>query len=127
MTAFTVVLPYPPSANRIWRVVKRRKKPVIKSEAYRAWQEAAGWYIRAAGIQRTMTEDVAVTIELVKCNRRSDCDNAVKPILDILQHCHVIGNDNQVKHHTVIDRTDEKDIDFKGARVTVTPFANGAH
>lgn len=84
----TIQLPYPPSANVLWRQVGRR---LIVNTKARKWKEAAALTAQAAGM-RVLAGAVAVHLvlhpKLTKAGQASsvriDVDNAIKPSLDAL-------------------------------------------
>lgn len=81
--AVSLTLPYPPSANRLWRSVPKLKSP-IKSREYLAWIKAA-----QACIPMTARDEIKgqfrVLIEADRPDRRArDLDNLTKPLLDVL-------------------------------------------
>lgn len=80
-----LLLPLPPSANRLWR--NNRLSP-----EYRTWKEAAGWEAKTqlVGVP-TIKGAFAVKIELPP--GRCDLDNMVKPLLDLCQAAGAIAND----------------------------------
>ncbi|WP_148040283.1 RusA family crossover junction endodeoxyribonuclease [Marichromatium sp. AB31] len=94
-----VLLPYPPSANRMWRHVRGRVVPSADAER---WQREAAWRAKAAGIRST-SGDVAVALVLHPrlttkgrpSRQRLDLDNIIKPTLDALQGT-AYDNDRQV-------------------------------
>jgi Holliday junction resolvase RusA-like endonuclease len=87
-----LVLPVPPSANRIWR---RSGARTHKSAAYLAWQEAALWALREqVGTPAPIEGDAAVVIILVG-RTGIDTDNVAKPTLDLLERAQVLVNDKQ--------------------------------
>lgn len=92
------ILPYPPSANRIWRsfaLPGGGVKVILTPEARRYKQEVF-WLAKAAGMH-VIGGPVSVSIRLVPPGRRSiDLDNAVKVTLDALQHV-AYRNDKQVR------------------------------
>lgn len=90
----TLTLPYPPSANRLWRNVGGK---TLKSQAYRHWLTRAAqaiWEQRpapVAGIYRLM-------IIAIRPDRRArDIDNLIKPISDALAAGGVVTNDSQAQ------------------------------
>lgn len=99
-------LPFPPTANSIWRTVMIAGKPRhLLSKKYREWKTAcdekfwvAGWARGWAkeGIQTPIRTPVDVQIVLDRSKRRGDTDNRIKPCLDWLQRSGVIANDSQV-------------------------------
>lgn len=78
----TLDLPYPPSANRLWRAVGGR---AIKSSEYRRWLALAAASIPLAArgrVHGAHTLDIAVD----RPDRRArDLDNTLKPIIDALK------------------------------------------
>lgn len=107
MTAITLTLPYPVSANRYWRTYMPRgfKAPVttLSAEA-KAYKQEVGWLARAAGIHAPIIGRVAVSYTLYpnrpqdwqKRMRRDgarwddtvqciDLDNAQKVLMDALK------------------------------------------
>lgn len=100
----TIVLPYPPSANRYWRLFKGR---VIKSTQAREYQNAVGWQVLAERIPMLDTPvQVQVTVKLFRPHKGRDLDNCLKVLLDALQG-YAYQNDNQIAR-LVVDRCDDK-------------------
>ncbi len=87
-----MVLPVPPSANRIWRNGNGR---TYKSDLYRQWLAAAGLAIE----EQTHGDYVPdlYAIEVVVPKSRKDLDNHLKPISDLLEDQGVIVNDNRAR------------------------------
>lgn len=111
-------LPFPPSTNSLWRAVKGRN---IRSEAYRAWINAAGWEL-AAQRPTKFTGPVSLRISLTPPTKQAfDLDNRCKATIDLLVAHRVIESDdcNTVKAITVALDVDG-DI---GARIEVVPHA----
>jgi crossover junction endodeoxyribonuclease RusA len=97
MTTKTVVLPYPPSANRYWRTNRQTGKP-YKSEEARAYIEAVGWECAIHGLTDPALEDVSVRARFARpAGRRIDLDNGIKILIDALQG-YAYANDKQVIH-----------------------------
>jgi crossover junction endodeoxyribonuclease RusA len=87
----TISLPFPPSANRLWRAGRGR---IYLAARYKAWQKEAGWLLQS---QRPQKHDgpVSIKIELTPPDkRRRDPDNRVKPLLDLLTAHQVIKDDS---------------------------------
>lgn len=96
-------LPIPPSANKLHRPAVRwarqKQRTYIgraRTEAYAGWIETAGWTLRQQRL-RAVTGPVCVAHLICPRSLLRDCDSAEKALLDLLQHCHVIENDRQVK------------------------------
>lgn len=98
------------SANLLWKPVLRNGKPaIVKTPAYEKWIEAASAALmerRAAGDWPDISgsEFVHVLIE-ARIRKRMDLDNCVKPVLDLLQNCGVIGNDRRVSRIETVKTT----------------------
>ncbi|MBJ9695738.1 RusA family crossover junction endodeoxyribonuclease [Burkholderia cenocepacia] len=131
----TLVLPYPPSANRYWRtrVVKNIAMTYVSTEA-KAFKEQVGWVCRAAGVREPITGRVAIAYTLyphrpqdwqtrqrkhgaawddtVQC---IDLDNAQKVLLDALKGI-AFEDDAWVRRITA----ERAEPDAHGARVVVT-------
>lgn len=77
----TILLPIPPSVNGAWINVPGRGR--VKSKAYKAWKEAAGWELQIQK-PRKVIGPYEVRILMGKKRARSDADNRIKGILDLL-------------------------------------------
>lgn len=88
----TITLPYPPSANRYWRMARGH---MHKSNEARAYQGNVGLLARAAGM-KPITGDVSVSVWVYRPAKRGDLDNvACKVVLDALKGC-AFNDDKQV-------------------------------
>lgn len=86
-------LPYPPSANRYWRVWRGR---AVKSDEAREYQaKVRRLYARA----RPLAGPVSVTLEVYRPIKRGDLDNSLKVTLDALKGVAFL-DDAQVKRLT---------------------------
>jgi Holliday junction resolvase RusA-like endonuclease len=85
----TVLLPVPPSVNRIYRHTKERGP--VKSDAYKAWIDGAGWRLQAQRPGRV--PGPYVLLLAVPRTSRMDIDNAAKAVSDLLQRHGVVDND----------------------------------
>jgi Holliday junction resolvase RusA-like endonuclease len=91
----TLSLPYPPSANRLWRNVPG--KGTLKSGHYRLWLTEALATLRAQRAP-TLMGPYRLTISAVRPdNRKRDLDNIAKPISDALKDAGVIEGDHLAK------------------------------
>lgn len=92
-TMFTLTLPYPPSINHAFSVIRGR--PVL-SQQTRAFRQRVRGLVRSAGIP-TLLGPVAVRLELhPPDDRRRDCDNAQKSLLDALTQAGAFVDDSQI-------------------------------
>lgn len=121
MTGQSIELPFPPTANTMWRTGgrgMRQRKVTYLSEAYRRWKDDAGQRLI---LQRpTRVEGpVRIVIGLNKGTKhRWDIDNRVKPVLDLLASHLVIEDDD----YTIVrEITVHYDPDIVGAHVTIIP------
>lgn len=94
----SIEIPVPPSANRIWRVIRGGR--VIKSKEYRDWLSFACLLIRAN--LKPVTLPVSVRITITGGRGRWDLDNRIKPTLDALKHANIIADDD-VRHVVKIE------------------------
>jgi Holliday junction resolvase RusA-like endonuclease len=89
----TIELPYPPSVNHYWRHVGPR---VLISREGRRFRDRVGAILAASQIVR-LDGPLTVTINLYPPdNRRRDVDNAMKALLDSLQHGGAYIDDSQI-------------------------------
>lgn len=87
-----IVLPFPPSVNRLWRTTKGGG--MYRSPEYTVWRKHAEWAIAAQVKGKHITGEYTLEIAAVKPDkRRRDLGNLEKAISDILQHCKVIEDD----------------------------------
>jgi crossover junction endodeoxyribonuclease RusA len=76
-----LVLPYPPSANRLWRAGRGH---VHLSPAYTQWLDEAGWHV-AEQRRGHIRGPYRLGIAALRFDRRKrDLDNLIKPINDRL-------------------------------------------
>ena len=111
------VLPWPVSANRLWRSYRGR---VVCSREYKNWRDIAGKTIMQLRPKRHRGP-VEVSIELGAPTKwqRYDPDNKTKSVLDLLVAMQIIESDDSktVKKISVCEGSG-----FIGARVTVSPW-----
>jgi len=75
-----LVLPYPPSLNRLYRTVRGR--PILSREA-REYRAAVQRQLAGIGLKATGSP-VALSVALYRPRRAGDADNALKALLDAL-------------------------------------------
>lgn len=98
-------LPAPPSANRMYHIVRVRARggtaTIALTPEYRAWKQAAGWEVAALRKGRQAPSDGRpLVIEIYVCQSNHDIDNLIKPTLDALQLGGAIKNDRLVTEVT---------------------------
>ncbi len=91
-------LPFPPSANHIWKYIKAGK--VRRSAAYEKWLRAADNLLRAFAQLRgkpviTSHFTAEITLSVSKRAGNLDCDNRIKAVLDYAQSRMLIANDSK--------------------------------
>lgn len=93
----SLTLPYPPSANKLWRAVQGRN---IKSGHYREWLSRCAACI-AMHQPEKLTGPYVLTILATPPDRRArDIDNLIKPTSDALALAGVVSNDSQCRSVT---------------------------
>ena len=93
MEAIGVELPWPPSVNRYYRVFRNRILISRDGRKYRMMVVS-----RLGGINRKLTGEVSVEIDLYPPDRRRrDIDNPLKCLLDSMTHAGVYEDDSQIK------------------------------
>jgi len=113
-----IMLPMPPSANRIWRSARGR---VFRSAEYDSWEKSVLWLIRQA-TKATFQERVDVSIEL-PCKGRGDADNRIKPVMDALVHAGVLKGDSKKYVRGVQAFWSDEDLG-ECIRVKIVPVAS---
>jgi crossover junction endodeoxyribonuclease RusA len=112
----TLSLPYPPSANRIWRNVAGK---TLKSRAYRSWLESVRGEVLIARCGQ-IAGPYRLEVRANRPDRRArDIDNLLKPTSDALMAAGVIGDDSAAV--SVFAEWAEPII--KGGRLDVTVIA----
>ncbi len=115
MTSQTFQLPWPPTANSMWRNIGGR---VILSQPYRKWRKFAAQELMVARA-KSIKGPVSILVELYSPREGEwDLDNRIKPIGDLLVANHVIEGDSYKIVRECIVRVGQ----HIGARVTVTPL-----
>ena len=124
MTAFTVTMPLPPSAEVQHQDAPGRGR--VYTAEYSAWREQAGWRIaaawRAAG-RPGFAPPLALMIHLGLPNRGRDAGSCLKPIEDLLA-AYIPGMPDDRFNDLLAIRRDG-DVDVGTARVTVTSLSGG--
>jgi Holliday junction resolvase RusA-like endonuclease len=87
---------------------------MYKSEALREYEEAFLWQCNVYR-NRNIETEFEIEVDVYYPNNRSDLDNSLKVILDCLQKCDAIKNDNKC-----IKIVARKFIDKKSPRVEFT-------
>lgn len=114
-----ITLPWPPSANRIWREARGR---VYISKEYQSFLEAAksAWLMQG-GRRLDENDEIEVDLLLFPPNRRPyDVDNRIKPTLDALTKIGFWKDDR------IVSRVSAKrcqPVEFGAVVATLTPGA----
>lgn len=98
----TIELPFPPSVNHYWgtRVVGSGKRKFIQryiNEAGTKFRSAVYEVFLVENIRQKFAGPLACTVDLYPpCNRRRDCDNYCKGLLDALGSAGLYDDDSQI-------------------------------
>ena len=88
-----IILPFPPSVNRLWRTTKTGG--VHTSSKYSAWKKHAEWAVVGQVKGQKITGEYTLEIVAVKPDKRQrDLGNLEKAVSDLLQKVKVIENDH---------------------------------
>ncbi len=87
-----LILPAPPSANKLFRQAGAKR---VKTREYDAWRSEAAWRIRQQD-PRSIDGPCFVMVGCERKSARADIDNMIKPTLDALQEAGTIRNDKSV-------------------------------
>lgn len=99
-------LPIPPSSNHLFANIPGKGR--VKTSAYRGWIKEAGWVLQAQRHDE-IAGPVKVSIAVRRESSRSDIDNRIKALLDLLVRHHVIGDDRMVEELYVRWSSDSDD------------------
>lgn len=120
MTEKTVLLPYPPSTNRLWRYTKRG---VYRTSIYVA-------YLKECAALHMYPEpplDTPVKMEILACppdRRRRDLDNLSKCLCDTAVHIGLLEDDHWI--HDLHMKWDRENVQ-NGVLMIISPLtAHGA-
>lgn len=95
---FKIVLPFPPSINTLYPIVRGRK---ILSKKGREYKENSGKLFQEIDYN-TLTGSIDMCISLiVPDRRRRDIDNYTKVVLDLLTEQQVYKDDSQIVYLTI--------------------------
>lgn len=92
----SLVLPQPPSANRLWRSGRTwgGQRVTHPSDEYKAWLTEAGWEAKRQAGACAIRGPYAMALSVPPSRR--DLDNNVKPVGDLLQSVGLIENDRHL-------------------------------
>lgn len=115
MSETRLILPMPPSANRLWRIAGRS---MIKTQHYREWMAKAADGVTYQLGGRPAISWFSVSIGLPVSRR--DPDNGIKPLLDALQQGGAIENDGKLRGLT-LDVHDDQPEEWVSIGLFVAP------
>src|SRR5581483_2059569 len=97
----------PPSTNALW-THPGAGKPRVRTAAYRAWIESAGWQVRMQLVGAPTIVGTFDAVVTVPSSSAFDRNNHDKAIFDLLQHVGVVRNDSGLRDYAVLaeDRAD---------------------
>lgn len=87
-----LILPYPPSVNRLWRASKGGS--VYRAKDYNDWAKHALWALQGQRKGQQIKGPYTMILEFVRPDKRQrDLGNLEKAISDVLQEAQVVEND----------------------------------
>lgn len=91
-----ITLPYPPSANRLWRKAQGK---IHRSDDYKKWSDAARTLCRIALRHAPAVHGPYILTILAERpdKRLRDLDNLIKPCSDALAHSGVVRDDSDAE------------------------------
>ncbi len=93
MQRIRLVLPFPPSVNRLWRTTGAGG--MYRSPKYAAWRKQALWNVHIQVKGRQIVGPYKLTVLVVRPDkRRRDLDNLFKAASDVLVEMKVIEGDH---------------------------------
>lgn len=104
-----LILPFPPSVNRLWRASKGGK--VYRSDQYSGWRSVSLWRLaeqmRKSYPGQSVGGPYHLTVRAVKPDRRKrDLGNLEKAISDILVSAGIVADDHLCQRITLMWVTD---------------------
>lgn len=92
-----IELPFPPSTNTYWRhIVMGRSARTLISKRGREYRDAVMVECMVGNVDQ-LSGPLKCTLDLFPpCNRRRDCDNFAKALLDALTNAKVYDDDSQI-------------------------------
>lgn len=97
MSKVELILDFPPSVNRLWRISKTGG--MYKSKEYSDWRKKALWDAAIQAKFQKLTGSYKLTVKAVRPdNRKRDLDNLIKAVSDVLETSGVIENDHFCEH-----------------------------
>lgn len=119
MNKVTITLPFPPSVNTYYAVVRGRKILSKKGREYK--KETFSLIAESGSANRAMTGRLQVAVRLTPPDRRSrDIDNYCKALLDAITNAGVWGDDSQIKR-IVIDMAEPAKPGMAEVSITALP------
>ena len=118
MTTSKFYLPWPPTTNKIWRSAHVHGiTRTYRSSEYRHFENLCRIELYTPN-RKTITNDVEITLIFHPPTRRQyDVDNKIKPVFDVITHCGIWNDDNQVQ--TVIATKGSVSKDSPGVEIEI--------
>lgn len=103
MTMIILNLPFPPSVNHYWghRAAGKRVMKFLDARG-KAYRKTIMEECLVQRLGPALQGPLSCTLDLYPPdNRRRDCDNYTKALLDALDHANVYGDDSQIRKLTI--------------------------
>jgi crossover junction endodeoxyribonuclease RusA len=114
----TFTLPYPPSANKLWRPAGYK---LVKTAAYHAYMREAALVIEHQRPEPVAGKFALTVIATRPDNRTRDVDNLLKPTMDAIAKAGVVENDS-LAERVVIGWSQEGPLKGGAILVVVEPW-----
>ncbi len=105
----TATIPYPPTANHLFANVAGKGR--VKSAAYKAWIDSAGYVLNLACVGKRIDGPYALTLRVGKPdNRKRDLSNLLKASEDLLVACRAVRDDSDCQRIDLSWTTEHPDV-----------------
>lgn len=95
-------IPTPPTVNKMWsNNYNGRGRGRYRSKGYNSWIDEASLWLKDQNCLKVPFSNIYLEIFVSRPSSRSDIDNRIKAIPDLLQKCSLIDNDVLIDKITI--------------------------